>query len=268
MGENSKIEWCSHTFNPWWGCTKVSPGCDSCYAKRLSKRWGHDLWGPKANRRFMSDAYWRKPLNWNKKAEKAGVRARVFCGSMCDVFEIYEYDKDIAFNIFQERWRLFELINRTPWLEWLLLTKRIQNVAFPYSWTNDWPANVRLGITVVNQEEADRDIPKLLKLGVPNFLSIEPMLGPIDLYVSMWLGGDQDWQNEGRHSLPGDILNALDWIVVGGETGPRARPMHPDWARSIRDQCKAPGVPYFFKAASGRALIPDDLMIREFPNGN
>ena len=146
-----------------------------------------------------------------------------------------------------------DLIYATPNLEWLLLTKRIDEV---------WGLgvdNIRLGITVCNQEEADRDISKLLKLGVPNFLSIEPMLEPID--IGKWMGHFQPdtWDGSGDYSW------TVDWVIVGGESGQNARSIHPDWARSIRDQCKAAGVPFFFKQMSGRELIPEDLMVQEFP---
>ena len=171
MGKNSKIEWCDHTFNPWIGCTKVSPGCENCYAERDNKRfkWNPEGWGPGKARKRTSKVNWLNPLNWNRKAEREGTRPRVFCGSLCDIFDFEVLGVWL--------WDLMGLIRSTPNLEWLLLTKRIGNVWPP----DNWFSNARLGITVCNQEEADRDIPKLLKLGVPNFLSIEPMLGPIDL---------------------------------------------------------------------------------------
>lgn len=145
MGENSKIEWTHHTFNTWWGCVKVSPACDNCYAESLSKRFG-DHWGPKAEYRTFSDKHWNEPLRWNRAAEKAGERHRVFCASMADVFD----------NRAPEgaRERLWALIRQTPHLDWLLLTKRPQNIAemLPEDWGDGYP-NVWLGVTVENQRK-------------------------------------------------------------------------------------------------------------------
>lgn len=229
MAENSKIEWTDHTFNPWTGCTKVSPGCDHCYAESWAKRSGTVRWGAGEPRRRTTEANWRLPLKWNAQAESEGRRFRVFCSSLADVFD----------NAVPPEWRrdLFDLISDTPCLDWLLLTKRIGNAPAMIDAAASAGAllptfNVWLGATVVNQEEADRDIPKLLQEQARvRFLSIEPMLGPIDLVPYIHC----------------DVGNAIDWIICGGESGPGARPMHPDWARSLRDQCKAAGVPFLFK---------------------
>ena len=242
MSQNTKIEWADHTFNPWEGCQKVGPGCDNCYAEARNSRFNGGTpvnWGPGAPRRRTSAANWAQPLRWNANADKFhtqhGRRQRVFCASLADVFD----------NEVDPQWRadLFELVEQTPNLDWLLLTKRIGNALamvqtgrwFPSHWPNVW-----LGATVVNQEEADRDISKLLAVpAAVRFLSIEPMLGPVDL--SRWLepaGLDTDL----GLSNPG-----IDWVICGGESGPKARPMHPDWVRSLRDQCQAEGVPFFFK---------------------
>ena len=176
MAENSKIEWCHHTFNPWTGCTKIGPGCDHCYAEGWAKRSGIVQWGPGAERRRTSEANWRQPVKWNAEAERLGVRYRVFCASLADVFD----------NAVPVEWRrdLFDLIAKTPNLDWLLVTKRIGNAKTmmadalhlnPTALSNGqiWPLpNVWLGITVVNQAEADRDIPKLLATpAVVRFLS-------------------------------------------------------------------------------------------------
>lgn len=242
MAENSKIEWTDHTFNPWTGCTKVSPGCDHCYAESWAKRSGTVRWGAGEPRRRTTGANWRLPLRWNAQAEREGRRFRVFCSSLADVFD----------NAVPPEWRadLLNLIADTPHLDWLLLTKRIGNahqMLDDYCGSDghtgerwDGWQNVWLGATVVNQEEADRDIPKLLQLPARvRFLSIEPMLGPITL---------SDFLPEMRRlSEAGRAHNAIHWIICGGESGPGARPMHPDWARSLRDQCKAAGVPFLFK---------------------
>jgi protein gp37 len=253
MVENSAIEWTDHTFNPWEGCQKVGPGCDHCYAETRNARFGGGVapnWGPGAPRRRTSMANWRKPLAWQAAAAQFfvahGRRQRVFCASLADVFD----------NAVLERWRqgLFELIEATPDLDWLLLTKRIGNVAAmtDFAWgTQDWPANVWLGATIVNQVEADRDIPKLLATEGPRrrFLSMEPLLGEVD--ISWALSGPvtmaEGFLRRG-HFAPGmETLRPLDWVIVGGESGAGARPMHPDWARSLRDQCEITHVPFLFK---------------------
>lgn len=240
MGENSKIEWTDHTFNPWIGCVKVSPGCQHCYAEAQNKRWGKDLWGVDKPRQVTSDAYWKQPFTWNAEAEAAGERRRVFCASMADVFE----DRP---DLIEPRGRLIELIAATPALDWLLLTKRPQGildrldevVQLPRGDEGDWiasqwldgnpPANVWLGTSVENQKVADERIPHLLRVpAAVRFLSCEPLLGEIDI--------EHHLRKEG-----------IDWVIVGGESGHGARPMHPQWARGLRDQCEMFGVSFFFK---------------------
>lgn len=221
------------SFNPWTGCTKVGPGCNNCYAEGWAKRSGIVQWGPGAERRRTSEANWKQPLRWNAEAERLGVRYRVFCASLADVFD----------NEVPAEWRadLFDLIAKTPNLDWLLVTKRIGNVGrmIPDSWSVMMPPNLWLGITVVNQVEADRDIPKLLQLkAAVRFLSMEPLLGPVDLrQAHITKVRLPAWPNPTR----------VDWIIVGGESGPKARPMHPKWVRDIRDQCEAAGVAFMFK---------------------
>lgn len=229
MAENTKIEWAHHTFNPWEGCTKVGPGCDHCYAERRNNRFHGGNWGPGAPRRRTSPANWGKPYRWNRQAAELGKRYRVFCASLADVFD----------NEVDPAWRtdLFQLIRETPHLDWLLLTKRIGNVAgmLPDDWGKGWP-NVWLGATVVNQAEADRDIPKLLSTPASlRWLSMEPLLGSVSL----------PWLRYGL--LDQDAYDIIDWVVAGGESGPSARPMHPDWARSLRDQCAEASTPFLFK---------------------
>lgn len=233
MAENSKIEWTHHTFNPWEGCTKIGPGCDHCYAETRNNRFGGGNWGPGAPRRKTSQSNWQQPIKWNKQAAASGVRYRVFCASLADVFD----------NEVDPKWRaeLFLLIKQTPNLDWLLLTKRIGNTRamLPDDWGRGYP-NVWLGATVVNQEEAARDIPKLLSTPAAiRWLSMEPLLAPVD-FAGMWV----EHENPAAHQ---NMLEALDWIVLGGESGPGARPMHPEWARSIQQQCAALGVPFLFK---------------------
>lgn len=264
MGENSKIEWTTHTFNPWVGCQKVGPGCDFCYAEdMMDKRYGRVEWGPHGDRLRTAPANWRKPLAWNKAADGTGERPRVFCASLADWADTH---KSIPHG-----WRedLGDLIEATPNMDWLLLTKRIGNAdeVLGEMFTYQVPSNVWVGITVVNQAEADRDIPKLLALkrtrGIGMvFLSIEPLLGAIDLAHIPMSKPDEQTVFRAINALTGrrghgskfgytetcDPLQPhLDWVIVGGESGSNARPMHPDWARSLRDQCAAAGVPFLFK---------------------
>lgn len=287
MAAETKIEWCEHTFNPWIGCTKISPACDNCYAEAdFDKRRHVVKWGAGQPRHRTSESYWKQPLKWDREAEAVmdryedalsaahafkqssseGVcfsepkplRPRVFCASLADVFD----------NEVPGEWRLdlFDLIRQTPNLSWMILTKRIGNVSKMLSeasrlaisimggasaeqlqhplwdllmWLEEWssglpPKNVHLGATICNQPEADRDIPKLLAVPAhKRFVSIEPMLGPIVLP---------------RHDQSmGPSYSPLDLVICGMESGPNARPGHPDWARSLRDQCAAEDVPFFFK---------------------
>lgn len=226
MAKNSQIEWTHHTFNPWWGCSKVSLACDNCYAELWAKRMGHQLWGGDSPRRFFSDSHWREPLVWNEEAQTEKTRPRVFCASMADVFERRT-------DLNEQRKRLWKLIGDTPRLDWLLLTKRPQNIASMAPWAEDkWPHNVWLGTTVENQKFAATRLPHLLKhRAAIRFLSCEPLLGPIDL--SPWL------TQKG--------LQKIDWIIAGGESGPGARPMHPDWASQLLTQCQRHGIAFHFK---------------------
>lgn len=257
MAENSKIEWTDSTFNPWWGCTEVSPACDNCYAKALDKRTGGNHWGPNAERRRTSPENWAQPLKWDRQAKERGIRLRVFCASMADVFD----------NQVPAEWcaDLWELIRKTPNLDWQLLTKRPQNIKkmLPPDWGNGWH-NVWLGQTVENRKTAG-NIWHLLKVpAVVHFLSVEPLLESIDLTwcatplnqsgVLNALTGEswieQWWDEEGKKRTR-DVVkkwpSKIDWVICGGESGPGARPMHPGWARQLRDQCAAAGTAFFFK---------------------
>lgn len=240
MGENSKIEWTRHTFNPWVGCAKVSAGCKNCYAETLmDQRYGRVKWGVNGTRSRTAPANWRKPLQWDKAAKAAGERHRVFCASLADVFE----DRP---DLVEWRTDLFKLIDATPNLDWLLLTKRPENIERMWrevngrGWLDDPRQNVWLGTSVEDQEAADLRIPHLLKsahLARFTFLSMEPLLGPVDL---------------SKHWTPppatmDEYWHDVDWVIVGGESGHGARPMHWQWARSLRDQCEAHGVPFLFK---------------------
>lgn len=256
MGADTKIEWATHTFSPWWGCTRVSAACRFCYAEKDAARYGHNVWGANAPRRALGDKHWSEPAKWDRAAAAAGERHRVFSGSMCDVFE----DVDAAMvnhlherlpdrTITLERDRLFTLIESTPHLDWLLLTKRPENVLrmVPPAWLSAWPTNVWCGTTVEDQAAADTRIPELLRIPAPiRFLSCEPLLERVD--VAEWLH-DSDCVIATEHvcscTAPHELR--VDWIITGGESGPNARPSHPDWFRHLRDQCKAADTAFFFK---------------------
>ena len=244
----SKIEWTDFTFNPWWGCVKVSPGCENCYAETLSNRWKFNVWGPEktTDRRLFGDKHWKEPLMWNEAARNLPDHfgKKVFCGSMCDILENH-------IQVNSSRNRLFQLIEETQNLIWLLLSKRIENAMkmFPESWKRGLPDNVWVGTSVEDQKRADERIPVLLEIpAAVHFLSCEPLLEQPNLsnYIR-------------------DLVREIDWIIVGGESGPGKRQFNVDWARSIRDQCKDSGIAFFMKQIDKVQPIPEDLMIREFP---
>jgi protein gp37 len=251
MSAGSAIEWTHNTHNLWIGCARVSPGCRFCYAEQQAERFWPGQWHLAGPRRFLSEGYWRKPLGWNRAAERAGTSTLVFCGSMCDFAEVHP-DPEIAARQDAARARLWDLIAVTPWLTWQLLTKRPENVAALVPWGDDWPRNVWLGTSVEDQTRAEQRIPALLALPArTRFLSCEPLLEQLDL--SRWLGIEYfdsfGWGQELGAALTGRVgpAGGLHWIIGGGESGPQARPMHPAWARSLRDQAVAAGVPFFHK---------------------
>jgi protein gp37 len=228
MAQNSKIEWTDHTFNPWIGCTRVSPACDNCYAEALmDARYGRVQWGAGNPRSRTAVSTWRQPRKWNREAERDGTRPFVFCSSLADVFD----------NEVDPAWRadLFRLIEDTPNLAWLLLTKRIGNaLKMIYAANTALPRNVAIGATMANQEEYDRDSAKLARVKevakpLFTFGSFEPMLGPIVIDAA-----------------------APDWIIVGGESGTNARPMDLDWARSLKRQSDDLDRIFNFKQVGGR----------------
>ncbi|MEU8378303.1 phage Gp37/Gp68 family protein [Streptosporangium sp. NPDC048865] len=245
MSENSNIEWTDHTFNPWWGCSRVSPGCRFCYADSQASRYGHAVWRRKGPRRMLSDANWAKPVKWNRDAEQAGKPALVFCASMADVFEDHP---DVA----EPRERLWKLIEVTPWLRWQLLTKRPENILSMAPWGDSWPDHVWIGTSVENQRYADERVPLLLKVPAKvRFLSCEPLVGPVVL-DPYWLIGRPGWGPEEHH--PSGLITqpivdgpSISWVIAGGESGPKARPMYPGWPRALRDQCVDAKVPFFYK---------------------
>ena len=222
MATESKIEWTTHTFNPWWGCTKVTDGCRNCYAENLSNRYGFAVWGAGATRRTFGEKHWQQPIKWNADAQAKGERARVFCASMADVFDENAPEGELQ--------RLWDIIAQTPFLDWQLLTKRPQRIAthLPDDWNGGY-ANVWLGTSVEDERVLDRVTDLVSVPAVVHFLSVEPLIGPIS-------------------NLP---LEDIEWVIVGGESGPRARAMEKEWAVSIFRQCRAANVPFFFKQWGG-----------------
>lgn len=279
MAETTGIAWTDATWNPWWGCMKVGPGCDHCYAEVLDHRVGGDHWGAGKPRRYFGEKHWNEPLRWNRKAAETGERKLVFCASMADVFD-NEVEQE-------HRERLWALIRATPALTWQIVTKRIGNAVkmLPADW-GDGYANVWLIETVVNQDEADRDIPKLLATPARvRGLSVEPQLGPIDAAWALSrnrLDIGAGFLRRGVFSPGMETLRPLDWIICGGESGSQAeaRPFHIEWAESIRDQCVTAGAAFFMKQTGSNPVgfpgitgkgdqpheWPVDLRVREFPH--
>lgn len=261
MGAETSIAWTDHTFNPWWGCQRVSPGCEHCYAESWDARWKGGHWGPKAERRFFGDAHWNEPRKWNREAQRAGVRRRVFCASMADVFE----DRR---DLDGQRQRLYALIEETPHLDWQLLTKRPENVAdlAPMRWMlGEWPINAWLGTTAEDQQRLDERAPLLCRVpAAVRFLSIEPQLESIE--VRPWLHGPAP----------------IHWLIVGGESGADARGFRFEWARLLLSRAREAGTAFFMKQGgsnpaeyiahlrmSGKGDVfdelPADLRVRQFP---
>jgi protein gp37 len=229
MGEQTKIEWVDHTFNPWIGCTRVSAACDNCYAAAMShrRRWARFENG--APRRRTRDDYWRQPVRWNRKAEASGRRAKVFGPSLGDPF-----DAEVS-----EQWRVdyLRLIEATPWLDYILLTKRPQ-VAVKFFRDRAVPENLWPGITAETQKMLELRAPAILSIPAKvHVLSAEPLLEPLDLGV---------------------LDRRFEWVIAGAESGPRARPSHPDWFRRLRAECQAMDVPFFFKQWGEWAPPGDD----------
>ena len=227
MGETTRIEWAHHTFNPWRGCQKVSSGCDNCYAEAMTKRFKIGSWGAGAIRGERPPAYWQQPYKWDAKAAKAKVRRRVFCGSMIDVF-----DNQAPADA---RPRLWQIIRETPHLIWMLLTKRPENIKemLPSDWWHPSTyGNVWLGISAEDQERYDHRWPILAGVDAAvRFVSYEPALGPLNIQYQAPAGG---------HLWP-------DWVIVGGESGPGARPMQPEWVHRVQGECEVAEIPFYFK---------------------
>ena len=263
MSEATKISWCDSTWSPWRGSAKVSPGCANCYAETLSRRNPAVLgeWGKDGKRVINAD--WRKPLAWDRAAKRDGVRRRVF-PSLCDVFEDRpDLDGPLA--------RFFQLIHATPNLDWLVLTKRpelwldrvwaatrIARHVYGSDWwidhldgwgnLNDPFPNVWLGVSVEDQARADERIPKLLEIpAAVRWLSVEPVIGPVDLC-------DLERPTEDEQGYDWLGAGAIRWVVIGGESGPSARPCDLAWIRSIVAQCRDAGVPVYVKQLGSNVM--------------
>lgn len=241
MAESTIIAWTHHTYNVAWGCVKVSPGCKNCYADTLSRRYGQDVWGPKKPRRTFGEKHWSEPLKWQREAEKAGERRRVFSSSMCDIFEDHP-------TITAETRKLWPLIRATPMLDWQLLTKRPERIAgqLPDDWGDGYP-NVWLGTSIENTDYAWRaDHLRILPATV-RFISYEPALGPLD---------DLD-------------MTGLDWVIYGGESGPGYRAHDLAWPRAMEKKCAASGTAFFFKQSSAHrtemGIELDGRLVRNYP---
>lgn len=243
MGEETSISWCHHSFNIVIGCTKVSEACQFCYAEAMSKRMGLKVWGADADRKILSESYWKQPLKWNRMAEVLGERKRVFCSSMADVFEDHP-------TLESQRQRLFSLVEQTPWLDWLLLTKRPENIRsmMPDEWRYHPRRNVWLGTTIENQKNLEPRADALLSTPARvHFFSCEPLLSEINL----------------RGYRPA-------WVIAGGESGGHYRALNIDHVRSLRDQCADKGSAFYFKQVGGRfpnsnGCLLDGVEYKEFP---
>jgi protein gp37 len=231
MADRTTIEWTDATFNPWWGCVRVSPACAHCYADTFARRYGHERLWDSAIRRFFTEQHWARPYRWNRDAAAKRTRTKVFCASMADVFED-------APSLDPWRARLWVMIKATPWLDWQLLTKRPENIERMVPWREDWPANVWIGTSIENSRHTFRaDILRRLPARI-RFVSAEPLLG------SLFINGKPN-----RRPLD---LTGIDWLIAGGESGPRFRPLNLEWVRELRDACRASGTAFFYKQQGGR----------------
>ena len=227
MGRETAIQWTDATFNPVRGCSRISAGCDNCYAEAWSHRNPAVLgeWGPGGRRVFAPESYWKLPARWEREARERGAPMFVFCASLADLFE-GDDGIGVRADYLPMLARLFDTIRATPNLRWLLLTKRPWNMA-AYARLRDWPENAWAGCTVENQRAYDERVVHLRDVPAPvRFLSCEPLIGPVTF----------------PHGLAG-----IGWVIAGGESGPHARPMHPDWPRYLRDECQRLSVPFHFK---------------------
>jgi protein gp37 len=261
----TKIEWATHTWNPVTGCTPISEGCEHCYAARMAKRLAGRCGYPHDDP-FRPGTVHSSKMDYPLKLKNS---AMIFVCSMGDLFH-----ESMPADVIE---KIFEYMRDTPWHTFLVLTKRPSNVVRYLEWrqrewlapqeNSVWPSHVWLGVTSENQARADERIPILLSIpAAVRFVSVEPMLGPVDLSSYIPSADGFVASSNGPMHID-DGAPCISWVICGGETGPGARPMHPDWARSLRNQCKAAGVPFFMKKMSGGVVPTRDLMVREYPEG-
>jgi len=268
MGENSKIAWTDHTFNPWIGCQKVSAGCQNCYAARDNNRyhWVNE-WGKDYHR--TSEANWKKPIQWARQAVKDGVIRRVFCASLADVF-----DPNVPEEWHDDLWEIIFETKMYGGLEWLILTKRPEYISTIPSMLCGENSNIRMGVTAENQEMANKRIPELLNSwSGKNFVSYEPALELVDF--SYYLNGcpERDKVSSFGSSIDYDWVPTtppIQWLICGSESGTNARTFDIDWARSVRDQCLSTNTPFFLKQmpVDGKLTVLPELdgkVWNEFP---
>lgn len=251
MGKYTNIAWTDHSFNPWWGCTKITDGCKFCYAERQAARFGS--WWGNSPRRVFGPAHWREPIVWNAHAARYGVYDKVFVGSMCDLFENRG-------DVILERERLFTMVDNLRHLIWQFLTKRPENIMplTEKSWRNsqEWyreHPNVWVGASAENQVRLNHAVTHLITVPAPiRFISAEPLLGELDLVDAFYGVTGQDFRRW--------------WLIIGGESGPNARPMHPFWVDKLIGQAKGLGMPVFFKQWGAWRLkgTPSDQPVKEF----
>lgn len=266
MAKNSTIEWTDHTANLWWGCERIHAGCDNCYALNIAQWRNKDVWGNDKPRLRIKNV-WTQIAKFQKEAAAAGEIHKVFVGSMMDIFEkpmplidhkgipLLEGDNEF-YHTGQLRDYFFNtVVPNCPNLMFLLLTKRPSNINkyIPQSWKTNPPENVMFGTSPVDQKTAKGLIVQLSKVNGKRFLSVEPQLDKIDLMAKV----------KNNNELV--LLDLVDWVINGGESGNGKRPFDCDWARLIRDDCQKKGVPFFFKQIDKKQAIPPDLMVRQFP---
>lgn len=252
MGKDTSIQWTDHTFNPWWGCEKVSKGCANCYAETHANRFFDNLWGQGSERRFLKDRYWDEPWKWNAAAFREGRKELVFCASMADVFE----DRP---ELLPWRRRLWSMIEVTTSIVWQLTTKRPENIVHlvPEKWFDEWPDNVWLLTSVEDQESYEKRRYEMIGLDAPvRGLSIEPLLGPINLQLDHLVPG-------GHEMIWGDVF---DWAIIGGESGHDARPCNALWVLDLVLQCDRVRLPPFVKQLGHHAIVAEaSTLLETFP---
>lgn len=247
MGEQTAISWCDHTFNLWIGCWKIDPECENCYAWATDRqRWGGEHWGRTAPRKWTGDAYWKQLAKWQRKAKADGVRRRVFVGSLMDWAETHPVDS-IQAEMDARRARFWSLVEQCPDLDFLMLTKRIEDAHryLPwyrrdrhgdfYAFAPPWP-NVWLGTTAGTRKTLREHASPLRRTSAAvRFISCEPLLEEITA---------SDWRDA---LAPTSDEGPVHWLIVGGESGSKRRPMEEEWVKVARDEAERYGIAFHYK---------------------